>query len=137
MTVGHVCREPRTSVEALERLARLARAARLLPRLPRVEATALRMISAEMAKYMVQAAPLIEALLGREEAERLLARCGRLANEAQRAASAIQFLEASGAPGPHGEAARRLAELLAGDPCMKALEEAWEKLRNGARGETS
>ena len=129
MAVGRACREPRDPVEALERLARLARTARLLPRLPRVEAAALRMIAAEMAKYMVQAVPLLEALLGREEAGRLLERCGRLANEAQRAASILQFLEASGAPGPHGEAARRLAEVLAGDPCLGGLLEAWERLR--------
>jgi hypothetical protein len=70
-----------------------------------------------------------------EEWGRVAARCGRLINEVGRAVATIEALMASGSRGPHVEALRRIAAVLAEDPCLAELgriaEEAARKLPGG------
>ncbi len=110
------CRHEQGPAAAAERLARMARAIQRLPRLPRLTGKALRYVVAETVKDLATA-----AAAGGEEWSSLAKRCGRLLNEVGRAAAALELLEATGAPGPHGEAARKLAEILAGDPCVEEM----------------
>jgi hypothetical protein len=107
---------------ALQRLARFSHVAQRLPRLPRLEPRALRTIIAGMMKDLSTVSTAREELgLPREEWSRLVERCGRLLNEVGRAVATLEALSAAGAPGPHEEALRRLAALLAADPCLEEL----------------
>jgi len=129
------CRHEQGPAAAAERLARVARAIQKLPRLPKLTGKALRYVIAETVKDLATA-----AAAGGEEWSSLARRCGRLLNEVGRAAAALELLEAAGAPGPHEEAARRLAEILAGDPCVEEMrvkaEELARKLKE-SRGASS
>lgn len=109
---------------ALERLRRFARVAGRLPKLPRLEPRALRSIIAGMSKDLATVAANLEKLgIPREEWRGVAERCGKLLCEVGRGVAAVENLMALGAPGPHEEALRRLAAVLAEDPCIKKLEE--------------
>ena len=120
-------------VRALERLARFSRVAGRLPRLPRLEPRALRTIIAGMMKDLSTVSAAAESLgLDPAEWSRVVERCGRLLNEVGRAVATLEALAATGAPGPHGEALRAAARVLAEDPCMEEL----RRIAERGKGET-
>jgi len=108
---------------AARRLVRFSRVASRLSRLPRLEPRALRTIIAGMMKDLATVtAHRAELGLDGEEWGRLVERCGRLLNEVGRGVATVEALMAAGAPGEHGEALRRLADILGGDRCVGELE---------------
>jgi len=123
---------------ALERLARFSRVASRLPRLPRLEPRAIRTIIAGMMKDLATVSAH-RGKLGIDEKlwARVTGRCGRLLNEVARAVATLEALIAAGAPGPHVEALREVARVLAEDPCLAELRAVAEKTLGSDRREGS
>jgi len=120
---------------ALERLARFSRVASRLPGLPRLEPRALRAIIAGMMKDLATVSAR-RGELGIEEEPwaRVTGRCGRLLNEVARAVATLEALITSGAPGPHVEALRGVARVLAEDPCLAELRALAERTLGESQG---